>query len=61
MRATEAHCAVPRQRGVAPHRLIWAPHAVSALAVSTQAMGVFHGMRAHTRWINNGKDHEKLR
>ena len=23
--------------------------------------GVFHGMRAHTRWIDNGKDYEKLR
>ncbi|MDA4894088.1 hypothetical protein PFZ55_45245 [Streptomyces sp. MS2A] len=23
--------------------------------------GVFHGMRAHTRWIDHGKDYEKLR
>lgn len=23
--------------------------------------GVFHGLRAHTRWIDNGKDREKIR
>ncbi|MDR6867630.1 hypothetical protein J2Y69_002234 [Microbacterium resistens] len=23
--------------------------------------GVFHGLRAHTRWIDNGKDYEKIR
>lgn len=22
---------------------------------------VFHGLRAHTRWIDNGKDYEKIR
>lgn len=24
-------------------------------------MGVFHGLRAHTRWIDNGKDYERVR
>lgn len=23
--------------------------------------GVFHGLRAHTRWVDNGKDYEKIR
>lgn len=23
--------------------------------------GVFHGLRAHTRWIDTGKDYEKVR
>lgn len=22
--------------------------------------GVFHGLRAHTRWIDNGKDYENI-
>lgn len=24
-------------------------------------MGVFHGLRAHTRWVDNGKDYERIR
>ncbi|SEB61350.1 hypothetical protein [Microbacterium hydrocarbonoxydans] len=23
--------------------------------------GVFHGLRAHTRWIDSGKDYKKIR
>lgn len=23
--------------------------------------GVFHGLRAHTRWIDDGKDYQKVR
>ncbi|MCC2029146.1 hypothetical protein KEC56_06405 [Microbacterium sp. YMB-B2] len=31
------------------------------LLYSAIRMGVFHGLRAHTRWIDDGKDYEKVR
>jgi hypothetical protein len=50
--------------------LLWVVYIVGALLAiiigwlllySAIRMGVHHGLRSHTRWIDDGKDYEKVR